>query len=584
MGGRVCGEVNLVNIGEKWGVRNHTFSPAYIFNQLNGGENAGIHIHEAMQLIIDQGVCLMSDMPYNEYDYLTQPTQSQKEKASKYRSLSKGRTKDGDINEMKAAIAVGLPVVVGVPDYPDLHNLNKSNPIYDTIEGETKTYHALCLIGYDDTKNAFKFINSWGTDSGIDGYGYIAYSLIETWRTTGWILYDAKFGQFVDSQFENTELVKYVPIVDADSEVVIAEGITKIGKEAFANQKDISTITFPKTVKQIGDNAFDGCTRLEEISSLERVTSIGTGAFANCSSLTNITIPSGVTYIGNGAFVGCSNAAIAIHASNPNYYAKDNIVYNKAQTKILFAGKIGASPEIPKSVTEVAPYAFRNNGNVEKLYIHGSPEIGAYAFADCANLEEVYCYAYTPPTLDDCAFLNDTFALYAPHSERDAYMAEFDGFVQHASFIPVTIAFVGDGEVVDTQDTYYGANITSLPTPFKTGYTFCGWFDTAACTGTEFTVGGVWDTLADMTIYAKWSPQTYCIQFSGYGCENLADKEVMYDAAIGELPTITRTGYTFYGWKNANGQLYTADTIWLETSNQMLMPDLRVNRDRKSVV
>ena len=38
--------------------------------------------------------------------------------------------------------------------------------------------HGICLIGYDDEKEAFKFINSWGTNWGIDGYGWISYDFV----------------------------------------------------------------------------------------------------------------------------------------------------------------------------------------------------------------------------------------------------------------------------------------------------------------------------------------------------------------------------------------------------------------------
>ncbi|MBQ8107676.1 MAG: InlB B-repeat-containing protein, partial [Ruminococcus sp.] len=54
-----------------------------------------------------------------------------------------------------------------------------SNMVYDVKSGEYRGRHALCLIGYDDSLQAFKFINSWGTDWGLNGYGYISYSLFE---------------------------------------------------------------------------------------------------------------------------------------------------------------------------------------------------------------------------------------------------------------------------------------------------------------------------------------------------------------------------------------------------------------------
>lgn len=170
-----------------------------------------------MQLVINQGVCLLSDMPYNQNDFTTQPTQSQKDLADQYRSLSMRRIADGNVNDMKTVLKTGIPIVIGIPVYPDFDNLKESNPIYDTVSVESRGNHAICLIGFDDNKNAFKFINSWGTSSGLKGYGYISYSLIEAFETTGWVLYDAAIGQFSNSQFSGTELTKYNPINDNPS-------------------------------------------------------------------------------------------------------------------------------------------------------------------------------------------------------------------------------------------------------------------------------------------------------------------------------------------------------------------------------
>lgn len=81
-----------------------------------------------------------------------------------------------------------------------------------------------------------------------------------------------------------------------------------------------------------------------------------------------------------------------------------------------------------------------------------------------------------------------------------------------------------------------------------------------------------------MTVYAKWSPQTYYIYFTGYGSENLADKEVTYDALIGTMPSVSRTGYTFYGWKNQYNEYFTSDMVWQKLSNQTVYSDLRANQ------
>ena len=39
--------------------------------------------------------------------------------------------------------------------------------------------HGIYFIGYDDSKKVFKFINSWGTEWGYGGYGYLPYKYVE---------------------------------------------------------------------------------------------------------------------------------------------------------------------------------------------------------------------------------------------------------------------------------------------------------------------------------------------------------------------------------------------------------------------
>ena len=93
-----------------------------------------------------------------------------------------------EVNQIKERLAARQPVVLFTYVYNDFDNLNSANPIYDTIPsppGEPRGTHAICLIGYDDSKGAFKFVNSWGENWGIDGgnghrgYGWISYNLLK---------------------------------------------------------------------------------------------------------------------------------------------------------------------------------------------------------------------------------------------------------------------------------------------------------------------------------------------------------------------------------------------------------------------
>src|SRR5687767_12689909 len=62
-----------------------TFSPAFIYNQLNGGRDAGLYFEHALNLVQSSGVAPLSQMPYNERDYLTQPSTSARTAATAYK-------------------------------------------------------------------------------------------------------------------------------------------------------------------------------------------------------------------------------------------------------------------------------------------------------------------------------------------------------------------------------------------------------------------------------------------------------------------------------------------------------------------
>ena len=70
------------------------------------------------------------------------------------------------------------------------------------------------------------------------------------------------------------------------TEVVLKEGITKIGNYQFKNFTSLVNIVIPTSVTSIGDYAFRGCTNLTSIEIPNSVTYIGFDAFEGCTSLT----------------------------------------------------------------------------------------------------------------------------------------------------------------------------------------------------------------------------------------------------------------------------------------------------------
>lgn len=161
----------------------HHFSPAYIYNQRLSGCDTGMTISSALNKTVNQGICSLNYFPYDDSDYNTNPTDLQEAAAAMYEGGA--WYKLIDIYSMKQCIANNNGVVIGVKVYSDLDRLSETNQIYDDTSGSSRGAHAICLIGYDDSKNAFKFINSWGTDWGIDGYGWISYDLVNSSDVNG---------------------------------------------------------------------------------------------------------------------------------------------------------------------------------------------------------------------------------------------------------------------------------------------------------------------------------------------------------------------------------------------------------------
>ena len=102
-----------------------------------------------------------------------------------------------------------------------------------------------------------------------------------------------------------TEIAAYTYASNAylkDKEVVIPEGITKIGVGAFKGAQ-MKKVVIPSTVTEIDEYAFANCTNLETVVFLCDLQEISAYAFYNCTKLTNVQIPGSVREIGNSAFM-----------------------------------------------------------------------------------------------------------------------------------------------------------------------------------------------------------------------------------------------------------------------------------------
>ena len=166
--------------------------------------------------------------------------------------------------------------------------------------------------------------------------------------------------------------------------VVVKEGVTSIGDNAFWACSNLKSVALPDSVTSIGWSAFSNCP-IQEITLPANLKTIEARAFET-TNLSSIKIPSKVKTIGMMAFSGTKPETVAVPASvtvlaggdytafyhietlkeikvsssNKNYSAADGVLFNKDKTQLMQypQAKSGSSYTIPSSVKIIEPGAF----------------------------------------------------------------------------------------------------------------------------------------------------------------------------------------------------------------------------------
>jgi fibronectin type 3 domain-containing protein len=150
------------------------FSPAFIYNSLNRSSDSGISIIESLLFINQYGITTWDQFPYSPINYLIKPNEKILQSAQTYQGTDFSKISCTDIPSIKTAIYFGYPVVSGILLYSSFLDLQTDTYTYkenDTFIGA----HSLTIVGYNDSKRAFKVLNTWSDKWGNKGYAYIDY-------------------------------------------------------------------------------------------------------------------------------------------------------------------------------------------------------------------------------------------------------------------------------------------------------------------------------------------------------------------------------------------------------------------------
>ncbi len=172
-------------------VAEHEVSPAFIYNQINGGVDRGSGFPDAFKLVCDQGACMISDMPYNDQDTASWPSENAYLHGISYRGAASyyiDATTDAGINAVKQRLANGKTCVLGISCYDNIIYIKNFDTVYTVHDkyGTNWGGHGVCIVGYDDDRatadgpGAFRLVNSWGTGWGNQGYWWMSYYAVKT--------------------------------------------------------------------------------------------------------------------------------------------------------------------------------------------------------------------------------------------------------------------------------------------------------------------------------------------------------------------------------------------------------------------
>ena len=175
-------------------------------NLLNSTGDTGAFLRTTMEAMVLFGVPPEEYWKYDVSKFDQEPSAFLYAFAQSYQAISyyrldpPGTTKDALLRQIKTDLAAGLPSMFGFTVYSSISQADTTGKIpYPTSGEKVLGGHAVDAVGYDDkmkiknanpgaveTKGALLIRNSWGTDWGNEGYGWLPYEYVLNGQAVDW--------------------------------------------------------------------------------------------------------------------------------------------------------------------------------------------------------------------------------------------------------------------------------------------------------------------------------------------------------------------------------------------------------------
>jgi hypothetical protein len=158
-------------------------SPSFIYNTIRDPKNcaSGSHLVRALNLLRKGSLSLQ------EFNTECQiPTVAERERATDFKIKKWLAVNPKRIDDVKGQLARGNPVIFGM-NVTEKFETFRGDGVYKD-KPNSDFGHAMTVVGYDDERQAFRVINSWGTLWGDKGFAWIDYDTFKRGSNEAYII------------------------------------------------------------------------------------------------------------------------------------------------------------------------------------------------------------------------------------------------------------------------------------------------------------------------------------------------------------------------------------------------------------
>ena len=164
-------------------ITRHAHSALFLYNQIKTEDcRKGSRISDAFGFLQRQGDCLARQFDFDVNNCEQLPDSNVLAQAKRYAIedyltlFGSAETPENKILRVKKVLAKNKPVVVGMLVLRNFYELQNARYWHPALGNTTPAGgHAMTVVGYDDRKEAFRLMNSWGKNWGDQGFIWVKY-------------------------------------------------------------------------------------------------------------------------------------------------------------------------------------------------------------------------------------------------------------------------------------------------------------------------------------------------------------------------------------------------------------------------